>query len=58
MEVMEEGNLLDRVSILLQRDGDYYEQHQSVLQEAICSGIAGNFYFNICLLELRNDNLF
>ncbi|KAK9506517.1 hypothetical protein O3M35_008440 [Rhynocoris fuscipes] len=41
MEVMEEGNLLDRVGILLQRDSDYYQQHQSVLQEAICSGIAG-----------------
>ncbi|XP_014261976.2 uncharacterized protein LOC106674049 isoform X1 [Cimex lectularius] len=41
MEVMEEGNLLDRVSILLQRDSAYYEQNQSVLQEAICSGIAG-----------------
>ncbi|CAB0010939.1 unnamed protein product [Nesidiocoris tenuis] len=41
MEVMEEGNLLDRVSILLQRDSGYYEEHQSVLQESICNGIAG-----------------
>ncbi|KAF6210222.1 hypothetical protein GE061_013325 [Apolygus lucorum] len=41
MEVMEEGNLLDRVGILLQRDSGYYEEHQSVLQESICNGIAG-----------------
>lgn len=38
---MEEGNLLDRVRILLQRDLDYYKQHQTVLQETLCSGIVG-----------------
>lgn len=41
MEVMEEGNLLDRVRILLQRDLDYYKQHQTVLQETLCAGIVG-----------------
>ncbi|KAK6617259.1 hypothetical protein RUM44_005590 [Polyplax serrata] len=41
MEVMEEGNLLDRVRILLQRDLAYYKQHQAVLQETLCSGVVG-----------------
>lgn len=65
MEVMEEGNLMDRVPVLLQRDMQYYEvienictmiitrrcnsmpnrickqQHQTVLQEMICSGVVG-----------------
>lgn len=40
---MEEGNLLDRVRILLQRDLDYYNQHQTVLQENLCSGVVGGF---------------
>lgn len=41
MEVMEEGNLMDRIRILLQRDSDYYEKHQSVLQENLCIGVVG-----------------
>uniref|UniRef100_A0A1B0DML4 Uncharacterized protein n=1 Tax=Phlebotomus papatasi TaxID=29031 RepID=A0A1B0DML4_PHLPP len=41
MEVMEEGNLMDRVPILLQRDMQYYQQNQVVLQETICPGIVG-----------------
>ncbi|XP_055846207.1 uncharacterized protein LOC129912111 [Episyrphus balteatus] len=41
MEVMEEGNLMDRVPILLQRDFQYYQEHQSVLQEPICPGVVG-----------------
>uniref|UniRef100_A0A1A9ZA38 Uncharacterized protein n=1 Tax=Glossina pallidipes TaxID=7398 RepID=A0A1A9ZA38_GLOPL len=41
MEVMEEGNLMDRVPILLQRDLQYYQTHQRVLQEPICLGIVG-----------------
>ncbi|XP_055911935.1 uncharacterized protein LOC129945964 [Eupeodes corollae] len=41
MEVMEEGNLMDRVPILLQRDLQYYQEHQSVLQEPICQGVVG-----------------
>ncbi|KAL1117774.1 hypothetical protein AAG570_004089 [Ranatra chinensis] len=38
---MEDGNLLDRVRILLQRDIAYYELHQNVLQEALCPGVVG-----------------
>ncbi|XP_054259529.1 uncharacterized protein LOC128984248 [Macrosteles quadrilineatus] len=41
MEVMEEGNLMDRVRILLQRDSGYYQQHQRVLQENLCIGVVG-----------------
>lgn len=41
MEVMEEGNLMDRVPILLQRDLQYYQEHQTVLQETICPGVVG-----------------
>lgn len=41
MEVMEEGNLMDRVPILLQRDMQYYQTHQTVLQETICPGVVG-----------------
>ncbi|XP_075215325.1 uncharacterized protein LOC142321215 [Lycorma delicatula] len=41
MEVMEEGNVMDRIRILLQRDSEYYEQHQSVLQENLCSSVVG-----------------
>lgn len=38
---MEEGNLMDRVPILLQRDLQYYQEHQTVLQETICPGVVG-----------------
>lgn len=38
---MEEGNLMDRVPILLQRDLQYYQEHQTVLQETICLGVVG-----------------
>ncbi|XP_053688770.1 uncharacterized protein LOC128737999 [Sabethes cyaneus] len=41
MEVMEEGNLMDRIPILLQRDLQYYEANQKVLQENICPGVVG-----------------
>ncbi|XP_068149227.1 uncharacterized protein [Drosophila tropicalis] len=41
MEVLEEGNLMDRVPILLQRDLEFYQTHQRVLQEPICSGVVG-----------------
>ncbi|EAA04005.4 AGAP007105-PA [Anopheles gambiae str. PEST] len=41
MEVMEEGNLMDRIPILLQRDLQYYEANQKVLQEDICAGVVG-----------------
>ena len=38
---MEEGNLMDRVRILLQRDMGYYQAHQRVLQENLCPGVVG-----------------
>ncbi|KAK4881862.1 hypothetical protein RN001_005181 [Aquatica leii] len=41
MEIMEDGNLMDKVHILLQRDLEYYKNKQSVLQETICPGISG-----------------
>ncbi|RZF41589.1 hypothetical protein LSTR_LSTR000303 [Laodelphax striatellus] len=41
MEVMEEGHVMDRIRILLQRDSEYYELNQSILQENLCSGIVG-----------------
>ncbi|KAF5286871.1 hypothetical protein FQA39_LY00404 [Lamprigera yunnana] len=41
MEIMEDGNLMDKAHILLQRDLEYYKKNQSVLQETICPGIVG-----------------
>ncbi|XP_046736558.1 uncharacterized protein LOC124405560 isoform X4 [Diprion similis] len=41
MEIMEDGNLVDRVRILLQRDMKYYQEKQMVLSESICVGISG-----------------
>uniref|UniRef100_A0A1B6D4N8 Uncharacterized protein n=1 Tax=Clastoptera arizonana TaxID=38151 RepID=A0A1B6D4N8_9HEMI len=41
MELMEEGNLMDRVRILIQRDSQYYENKQVVLQENLCVGVVG-----------------
>ncbi|EEZ98750.1 uncharacterized protein LOC658339 [Tribolium castaneum] len=41
MEVMEDGNLMDKVHILIQRDMEYYKSHQTVLQETICPGVVG-----------------
>ncbi|XP_044259026.1 uncharacterized protein LOC123007679 [Tribolium madens] len=41
MEVMEDGNLMDKVHILIQRDMEYYKTHQTVLQETICPGVVG-----------------
>nr|CAD7265349.1 unnamed protein product [Timema shepardi] len=41
MEIMEEGNMMDRVRILLQRDLGYYQAHQTVLQENLCPGVVG-----------------
>ncbi|GJQ69311.1 hypothetical protein Trydic_g6444 [Trypoxylus dichotomus] len=40
-KVMEDGNLMDKVNILIQRDMEYYKKKQSVLQEDICPGIVG-----------------
>ncbi|XP_017769023.1 PREDICTED: uncharacterized protein KIAA0825 [Nicrophorus vespilloides] len=41
MELMEDGNLMDKVLILIQRDMEYYNKKQTVLQEIICPGIVG-----------------
>ncbi|XP_018570086.1 uncharacterized protein LOC108910070 [Anoplophora glabripennis] len=41
MEVMEDGNLMDKVHILIQRDMEYYKDKQAVLQETICPGVIG-----------------
>ncbi|XP_050514797.1 uncharacterized protein KIAA0825 homolog [Diabrotica virgifera virgifera] len=41
MEVMEDGNLMDKVNILIQRDMEYYDTNQSILQETICAGVIG-----------------
>ncbi|XP_057670152.1 uncharacterized protein KIAA0825 [Diorhabda carinulata] len=41
MEVMEDGNLMDKVNILIQRDMEYYTKNQTILQETICAGIIG-----------------
>ncbi|XP_018401787.1 PREDICTED: uncharacterized protein LOC108778955 [Cyphomyrmex costatus] len=41
MEIMEDGNLVDRVRILLQRDMEYYQEMQTVLREPLCIRISG-----------------
>ncbi|KAK2583104.1 hypothetical protein KPH14_009131 [Odynerus spinipes] len=41
MEIMEDGNLVDRVRILLQRDMQYYQEMQTVLREALCVRVSG-----------------
>ncbi|XP_071558018.1 uncharacterized protein [Temnothorax nylanderi] len=41
MEIMEDGNLIDRVRILLQRDMQYYQEMQTVLREPLCIRISG-----------------
>ncbi|XP_046837057.1 uncharacterized protein LOC124432294 isoform X1 [Vespa crabro] len=41
MEIMEDGNLVDRVRILLQRDMQYYQEMQTVLREALCIRVSG-----------------
>ncbi|XP_011634048.1 uncharacterized protein LOC105425139 isoform X1 [Pogonomyrmex barbatus] len=41
MEIMEDGNLVDRVRILLQRDMQYYQEMQTVLREPLCIRISG-----------------
>ncbi|XP_025833496.1 uncharacterized protein LOC108736195 [Agrilus planipennis] len=41
MEVMEDGNLMDKVHILIQRDLSYYKEHQTILQQPICAGVVG-----------------
>ncbi len=43
MEIMEEGNLMDRVRILLQRDQSYYNEHQKVILENVCSTVVGGY---------------
>ncbi|XP_072939616.1 uncharacterized protein [Epargyreus clarus] len=41
MEVIEDGNIMDRIPILLQRDLEYYQNNQTVLSEKICRGVVG-----------------
>ncbi|XP_053979954.1 uncharacterized protein LOC128877038 isoform X2 [Hylaeus volcanicus] len=41
MEIMEDGNLVDRVRILLQRDMQYYQEMQTVLKEPLCTRVCG-----------------
>ncbi|XP_063824615.1 uncharacterized protein KIAA0825 [Ostrinia nubilalis] len=41
MEVIEDGNIMDRIPILLQRDLEYYQANQTVLSETICPGVVG-----------------
>ncbi|KAJ8673917.1 hypothetical protein QAD02_005179 [Eretmocerus hayati] len=41
MEIMEDGNLVDRVRILLQRDMQYYQNMQTVLREPLCVRVSG-----------------
>ncbi|GBP66070.1 hypothetical protein EVAR_37532_1 [Eumeta japonica] len=41
MEVIEDGNIMDRVPILLQRDLEYYQANQTVLSETVCKGVVG-----------------
>ncbi|XP_066603503.1 uncharacterized protein [Prorops nasuta] len=41
MEIMEDGNLVDRVRILLQRDMQYYQEQQTVLRESLCVRVCG-----------------
>lgn len=41
MEVMEDGNLMDKIQILIQRDMEYYNAKQTILQETICPGVVG-----------------
>ncbi|XP_045766028.1 uncharacterized protein LOC123867806 isoform X1 [Maniola jurtina] len=41
MEVIEDGNIMDRIPILLQRDLEYYQTNQTVLSENICCGVVG-----------------
>ncbi|XP_053597314.1 uncharacterized protein LOC103576648 [Microplitis demolitor] len=40
-EIMEDGNLVDRVRILLQRDMQYYQAQQTVLRESLCNRVSG-----------------
>lgn len=46
---MEEGNLIDRVRILLQRDQTFYNEHQRVLQENVCPTMVGGFLDFPCI---------
>ncbi|CAH0763559.1 unnamed protein product [Diatraea saccharalis] len=41
MEVIEDGNIMDRIPILLQRDLEYYQANQTVLSETICPSVVG-----------------
>lgn len=43
MDIMEEGNLMDRVRILLQRDQAYYNKYQKILLENVCPTVIGGF---------------
>nr|XP_022904940.1 uncharacterized protein KIAA0825 homolog [Onthophagus taurus] len=41
MDLMEDGNLMDKVNVLIQRDMEYYKKNQSILQEKLCLGVVG-----------------
>ncbi|KAI4500810.1 hypothetical protein M0802_004021 [Mischocyttarus mexicanus] len=41
MDIMEDGSLVDRVRILLQRDMQYYQEMQTVLREPLCIRVSG-----------------
>ncbi|CAH2105831.1 unnamed protein product [Euphydryas editha] len=41
MEVIEDGNIMDRIPILLQRNFEYYQTNQTVLSENICRAVVG-----------------
>ncbi|OWR55394.1 hypothetical protein KGM_209819 [Danaus plexippus plexippus] len=41
MEVIEDGNIMDRIPILLQRDLEYYQKNQTILSEKVCRGVVG-----------------
>nr|CAH7717291.1 unnamed protein product [Callosobruchus chinensis]CAH7749832.1 unnamed protein product [Callosobruchus chinensis] len=41
MEVMEDGNLMDKLGILIKRDMEYYQSKQAILQQTLCPGVMG-----------------
>lgn len=43
MEVMEEGNLMDRIPILLQRDMEYYEVMGKLETGSLCRTLHNRF---------------
>ena len=53
MEVMEEGNLMDRVPVLLQRDLQYYEVRKFWLQSVDLRSD-----LTCCAIEISNVKLY